>query len=329
MSLNNEKLWDVLKQVQLYFLMTWDVISTKYKDTVHIYKKAGIFHEPTTPPSVFSYVNNVKILSFNIDDIAYHRHYYTNKDEARAVEIINYIDSTHSDVICLQEVWSETMKQELMDAFIAKNYYVALPPWDKKFFVGENSGLMLISKYPIISQTFLKFGNNTFGCSFTNKGVQYCHVRIPSEDPETSTDLYLANAHLQASFTYISSFLDFSKRAETQLDSIIKNCPYESSLLVGDMNMNKKQMDAFIENRRDVYYFGEHQGHTFVVDNSRLDYFLKIVKNKKNVHYNMLNNTKNSVENNIALSDHYPILSEFELKNVDNSDLQSPTRASP
>ena len=50
------------------------------------------------------------------------------------------------------------------------------------------------------------------------------------------------------SFTKYSSYLDFQKTAKEQLAMIINECPYESCLLIGDLNLRKENLDEFIKN---------------------------------------------------------------------------------
>lgn len=318
----------------IYLTTVYDIVSRQLNDSLHIYKKSGIFYEPTTVSETSDYeaeieisqINKIKLVSFNIDDLTCHRPKYDKNGQHRPTEIINYLESTDADIICLQEVWGETMKQEISDAFLAKNYYVALPHWRKNYIFGENSGLVTISKYPIISQTFLPFTNPRGICRLFNKGVQYCHIRISN-----SKELNIANTHLQASFTKRSYYLDFQKTTKEQLTTIINNCPYETCLLIGDLNLKKENLDEFINNESKIQYFGENSEVTYPDCNSRFDYILKITKleNKQVITYNITNET----ESHIGLSDHFPIISEFTLKSdcspSSPSPSPSPRRASP
>lgn len=314
--------------MMIYFSLIYDILAQKTHDSLHLYKKSGIFYEPASPPAEETdevFLSNVKMLSYNIDDMVYHRHQYPKKDEARAVDIITYLESTNADIICLQEVWGETMRQEITDAFLAKNYYVALPNWRKNYVFGENSGLMTISKYPIITQTFIPFDNSAFYCKLCNKGVQYCHIRVPKSNPESSVLLNIANTHLQASFAKHSSYLDCHEIAKKQLSKIISDCPYEWCLLIGDLNLQQDQLSEFIKNESKVNYFGENTDTTFPDCNDRLDYVLlvsKISGRKKVI------NIKNTTESSVDLSDHFPITTEFKFTHNETEPV-SPRRASP
>lgn len=314
----------------IYFTSVYDIMSRQLHDSIHIYRKSGIFYEPSTVSETsdseseteISHTDKIKLVSFNIDDLACHAPKYDENNCKRATEIINYLKSTNADIICLQEVWGETMKQEISDAFLANNYYVALPNWRKNYIFGENSGLITISKYPIINQTFLPFTNPRGICKMFNKGVQYCHIRGPTCK---GIELNIANTHLQASFTETTSYLDFQKTAKEQLATIINECPYESCLLIGDLNLKKEQLDEFINNESKIKYFGDNIETTFPDYGSRLDYILKITKlaNKES----KINNIANKTESHINLSDHFPIISEFSL-NLESS-VSSHRRASP
>lgn len=317
----------------IYLSSIYDIVSRQLHDSLNIYKKSGIFYEPLTDlntndselESEVLQIDSIKLVSFNIDDLACHVLKYENNSE-RATEIISYLESTNADIICLQEAWGETIKKEIMTAFLAKNYYIALPPWRKNYVFGENSGLVTMSKYPIINQIFLPFSNSRGVCRLMNKGVQYCHIRVPNSNLDTSIELNIANTHLQASFTKTSSYLDFQKTAKEQLTTIINNCPYESCLLVGDLNLKKENLDEFINNEPKIQYFGENSETTYPDSSSRLDYILKIIKlaTKQSIS----NNITNKTESDIDLSDHFPIISEFGLKSYYPSS-PLPRRASP
>ena len=311
----------------LYLNIAWDMMSTQVRNSVHLYKKNGILYEPGTPQSEvsdefeFTQIRTVKVVSYNIDDIACHRHRYPNKDAARAMEIVSYLESTNADVICLQEVWSETMKQELTDAFLAKHFYIALPPWYKKYVFGENTGLMTISRYPIVTQTFVPFDTKRGLCRFMNKGVQFCHIRIPNMD--SYTEFNIANTHLQTSYSMLGVYMDFEKIAKQQLCKIIDETPYEWSLLAGSFNISKNNMDNFIESEKNIKYFGENSDSTKVNSSDRSDYIalIKIVPGEDKIMSN-----SNKIDSDINLSDHYPLVTDVELKLVLR---RSARRASP
>lgn len=306
-------------QLGLYFQIISDILKTKFKNSVYVYKKSGIFYEPSSPPPAPNEATQketipIKLLSYNVDDFVCHHHKYGKNSQVRATEIINYLESTEADVICLQEVWGETMKQELTDAFLAKNFYVALPNWRKNYIFGENSGLMMMSKYPIVTQTFLPFNNSS--TTLANKGVQYCHIRVPNSNPKTSIELNIANTHLQSSynFRYTNAF-DFSNIAKQQLQTIVSECPYESCILTGTFNLGDIAMDNFINNESKISYFGENRETTYPANDERMDYMLKITK-LANFSSSCIEVRQNTTASEVALSDHYPIISEIVLKTV-------------
>lgn len=309
-------------QLGLYFQIISDILKTKFKNSVYVYKKSGIFYEPLSPPETPMEANikeeiPIKILSYNVDDFVCHHHRYGKDNQVRATEIINYLESTEADIICLQEVWGEIMKQEFTDAFLAKNFYVALPNWRKNYIFGENSGLMMLSRYPIVTQTFLPFNNSSI--SLANKGVQYCHIRVPNSNPKTSITLNIANTHLHSSYKkdmkYLNLQLDFSNTAKQQLQTIVSECPYESCILTGTFNLGDSAMDDFINNESKISYFGENRETTYPVDDERVDYMLKITK-LVNFSSNSIELRQNTTASEVSLSDHYPIISEFVLKTV-------------
>lgn len=333
---NNLNIEQLINTIVLYMNIVFDVLRTKFRDTFYLFKKEGIYYSAiNTSPKLTN--NKLKLVSYNIDDIAVHRCYHKSHDEARAQQIFSLVNDLNPDVICLQEVWGETIKRELFNAFINNNYYVALPNYDKRFFIGENSGLMTASRFPITAQTFLPFkhGYDISSCSLTNKGVQYCHLNIPTNEQEM-VDINIANTHLKSSFTHVHSILDFSSGAKRQLETIVNQCPYEHCILVGDMNLTPAQLGTLIESvtNEKLQLFGENTDATFVTTDTRLDHVLQInntvcptkVGNLPAIQKPFLSAT-NSVNSDYGYSDHLPVITEIELNVMKNDD--SPRRASP
>ena len=63
-----------------------------------------------------------------------------------------------------------------------------------------DSGLMTISRFPIVESKFVSYPFGVFSDSISRKGVLYTHIKIKDRN------LLLFNTHMQAS--YISTNLD-------------------------------------------------------------------------------------------------------------------------
>lgn len=67
------------------------------------------------------------------------------------------------------------------------------------FCVGPivDSGLLILSKYPIIFAHFYSYNIGILSDSASDKGYIYCKIKVPAK---TSHSLHLFSTHLQASY---------------------------------------------------------------------------------------------------------------------------------
>jgi len=106
------------------------------------------------------------------------------------------------DVLCLQEVWSgvETTYPDLLWEGLKEvyPYNVSTEPQPLTGLnLGLDSGLMILSKYPIESYDFHQFGNSTGLDVFAGKGAMTAHLKVPDDDGSTF-DLIVSNTHFNA-----------------------------------------------------------------------------------------------------------------------------------
>lgn len=104
--------------------------------------------------------------------------------------IPNYIAEFRSgtyDILCLQEVWSgirttypDMLWEGLKDVY---PYNVSTEPQPLTALnLGLDSGLMILSKYPIESYDFHKFGNSSGIDGLSGKGAMTAHIKVPDDD---------------------------------------------------------------------------------------------------------------------------------------------------
>jgi len=241
--------------------------------------------------------NNLKIVSYNIDGLFAH---YNHINYINISKYIRYLLVKEKvDVICLQEVWEKSILNMIKNNLTDINLYYAQPPTNLKYCLGEHSGLLVISKYPIIYQDYLKYEQLKFTCSFTNKGLQ--HIKISRNNKEYD----IINTHLQSSFNKCG--LMYQNTAEIHFNQIlnyINENNIEKCLILGDLNLHT----PFI---KDILKKNDKLSIKYEYDNlitfpgrysEQLDYFID--------YNNTLFNKKidYSVKNNIYYSDHYPIM---------------------
>ena len=136
--------------------------------------------------------NSLKIVSYNIDGLFLH---YNHNNYVNISKYIRYLFTDEKiDIICLQEVWEKNIYDLIIKNLNDLNLFHTFPPTSKKYCVGEHSGLLIISKYPIILSDFEIYDKLNFTCLMTNKGIQYVTIKVNNDY------ISLINTHLQSSF---------------------------------------------------------------------------------------------------------------------------------
>ena len=87
---------------------------------------------------------SLNIMTYNIDGVFFHFNYnnYLNISKFIREQFMN----NEIDVISLQEVWLSCISDLIINELQGLDLYISFPPTTKKYFFGENSGLMIISK---------------------------------------------------------------------------------------------------------------------------------------------------------------------------------------
>ena len=240
--------------------------------------------------------NDLKILSYNIDGLFLH---YNHQNYVNISKYIRYLFTEEKiDIICLQEVWEKNILDLIINNLNDLNLFYSFPPNTKKYCIGEDSGLVTISKYPIILNDFEKHLNSNLTCSMTNKGFQYLVVKIKDKN------ISLINTHLQSSFNRCN--FQYQKTAIYQMD-IIKQYLLRNNvndcLIVGDFNLRENYMNLFLKDNNDFKIKYNYDNLiSFPKQKELLDYF---------IFYNTFFEDKKidfKIFNNIYYSDHYPIM---------------------
>ena len=241
---------------------------------------------------------NLKIVSYNIDGLFAH---YIHLNYINISKYIRYLlIEENIDIICLQEVWEISILNMIKNNLNDIDLYYAQPPTYLKYCLGEHTGLLVISKYPIIYQDYLKYEQLNFTCTMTNKGLQ--HIKI-----NYNNNYYnIINTHLQSSFNKCG--LMYQNTSENQLNQIlnyINENNIEKCIILGDLNLHTSFIKNILKkNDKLSIKYNYDNLITFPDGNysEQLDYFLdynNIMSNKK-INY--------SVKSDIYYSDHYPIM---------------------
>ena len=153
------------------------------------------------------------ICTWNVQELFY----YTNDTKLNSV--IKYIRTCPAELICLQEVFEITSLNKIIkDQIISEKYpYFVTGNMRSKYIFGENSGILVFSKYPITVQQWSPLDYMNFPDSFASKGVLYFSIGNKN----------FATTHLQSEDEEIAAY---------QLKNIIKNSPFTNFILLGDLN---------------------------------------------------------------------------------------------
>tara|TARA_Y100000389_G_C17454594_1_gene517217 strand:- start:1755 stop:2513 length:759 start_codon:yes stop_codon:yes gene_type:complete len=186
--------------------------------------------------------------------------------------IIDYIKILNFDVICLQEVFEDWVKEELI-LNLKDNYpYYLLGNTKKKYVFGEDSGLLILSKYIInfVDEYLIE------GCvlpdSLCEKTVIYFTVG----------GINFSTTHLQANNYDVSN---------VQIKEILNRSPFESFIITGDLNHETADKVLNVKNNNDKNTW----------ENMILDYIIPINFNERQFTIDVINMDLTDV------TDHLPI----------------------
>lgn len=133
----------------------------------------------------------VSICSYNIQMTMFHI------TQQRLKLIVNELQRMTADVICLQECFEETAIHTICDTLKSIYKYSYNDTQDKPFY-NTNSGLVILSKYPLQNVHYERYTHHTFVDSLAHKGFVCCEVVTPSHR------LVLCNTHLQADYPLLN-----------------------------------------------------------------------------------------------------------------------------
>jgi endonuclease/exonuclease/phosphatase family metal-dependent hydrolase len=224
--------------------------------------------------------NEIRIISYNIKAL------FPFYNKQRIKDIVNYIEllfvERKPDIVCLQEAFELDLCNQLYTMCAKMALNIVHPPLERRFGVGENSGLVTISRFPITSDKFVRYDQAAGMCWLANKGAHYMTVDIGGNS------MCLVNTHLQS---------DNEAIAINQFGQLIDNT--NGALIVGDLNMG---FDTVVTKINNVKSVNSTKVITFPEYKDQLDYFLL---------YNLDLDCSFQVLSDVELSDHYPVLTTF------------------
>lgn len=192
---------------------------------------------------------NIKLLTYNI--FLRPPPVKNNENDWKDERLEDFCKLLHNfDIICLQEMFGmfNSRKQSLIRAATKAGFFfyvdTSSPSFVSKYMV--DGGLVILSRFPIVSYSFVQFRYGVIADSLAQKGVLYSKILVKD------CFLHLFTSHLQASY-FDSGESHFIISCETRMAQL-KQINYTMSeilkseyhkrdkvLLVGDFNVDAQR----------------------------------------------------------------------------------------
>ena len=261
---------------------------------------------------------NLKVISWNIQGLFIYSKLLKINNLAQCIKFLD------ADVICLQECFSNHIKYKLINNLNKIYPYALSGNLTKKFIIGEDSGLMVLSKYPIKRIHFEHFKYSCSIDSLSNKGFLVFNI----------LGLNFINTHLQCNYNnkikpdnnicyyQFKQLLNYINQNE-----FIKN----NFLLVGDFNLNLNNIMNIINdisknniliktlyknNKKDTHMISNidiKNNKYLYKEDDIIDY---IFINNNNKYFNIINTDTIKLIDNP--SDHNILISNISIDNILN-----------
>jgi exonuclease III len=285
--------------------------------------------------------------------ISYNTHLFYNtapgffgeeyEDKERINGIIDHLSTSDADVVGLNEVWADSTKETFIRNLRTQFPYSYFQPNEEIIKLG--SGLLFLSKYPIINPNLVKFEKLIGWDSMSQKGMITGNIIVPSDD--TYVPCFFVLTHTQAGNS--NDEIDVRHDNIDQMYKVIRGLPFGNNPLVvfGDLNVIAENEGGsitpdyyYLNNTlgslglRDLYrviYPDAQQDHGYTSDwytndlkkifnpndktRTRLDYFFV-----ENFNTNSSDSTISVIQNymyydpkthrQMDLSDHFPLITE-------------------
>lgn len=129
------------------------------------------------------------------------------------------------DILCLQECFDDELINFIVKNTSSKYWYYQSGTLNKKMIIGENSGLLILSKIPIKFLSFNYFKNNIGAEHLSNKGYLVCSIG----------GINIVNTHLQSSDCNIFCG-NVKETIEKQIRQLRGDSSATNTIYCGDFN---------------------------------------------------------------------------------------------
>lgn len=252
---------------------------------------------------------SLKVLSYNIlsSNIT-----SSNANEDNA--IINYIEKSDADIVCLQEFQFSTLKKrkKLLDEYPYKSYLVSNDSESASRYLG------CLSKYPILNVELLDINSTSNGCSkywILHEGdtivIYNCHLQsngLNGTHKSTYEQLLSNPKNLRDQTTkeLVKKLRDPASKRAAQTDIIVADLKKETSpyvIVCGDFNDSPISYTCYqLKKQLEDAYTTSGNGPGFSYNRNKLYYRIDHI-----LHSPQFKAYKCTVDRSIKTSDHYPI----------------------
>jgi exonuclease III len=171
--------------------------------------------------------------------------------------IDNYLDQY--DIICFQEVYGtlSLFCNKLLKRAKQKGYHWYIVPESPKLnsFKFMDSGLLTISKYPIIYTNTVPFNDGLYKDVLAEKSFQYCMIDTLNKNINKRY-LHVINTHLQSEYKIkdeIAMNIKFKQLKQIKDFIDFYNLREEALVLCGDFNINCFYLNESYKNEEKIY----------------------------------------------------------------------------
>lgn len=214
--------------------------------------------------------DSLKIVSWNIFMVP--PVVFKSCQQERAGHIAAYLKAQQADVIVLQEAFMKDINQQLLECLQSDFPYQTTPT--KKGWIKSNSGVWILSKYPILKQDFILYKHRKGTDIFSKKGAVFAELHTGKNT------LQLIATHTQS----LGKFRHVREKQLQQLKTQLADVYYRDSIpqvIIGDLNVDFYDTSAYsaltqILDVDDIRYTGSTHSWDGINNQLAAKYFEKI-----------------------------------------------------
>jgi endonuclease/exonuclease/phosphatase family metal-dependent hydrolase len=267
----------------------------------------------------------IKILCWNIYMLP-----VVNKGQwGRVNHIEKHLKQNHYDVIVLQEVFLERIKKQLIKSLTEEYPYYAGPPGKDFGLFGQDGGVMIFSKHPILKTDIIKFEDGCKGADcLAQKGAVFVEIQKGNQT------FQVIGTHLQSMQSNECQKIRDRQMCTIYTDLLQKHQkPLVPQFIVGDLNTECHIPQRYIRmlalldakdsaNSRNFKTIStQNKFNSNPNDEATLDYILyRANQSLLRIKHSFVKIFKGRwSDDNDDLSDHYAVEAIFEILNPNTS----------